>query len=149
MTENVKRFVARLDEKEDYFYLDELKKLSETESLISNADVLKFLIDEHLDRKSDEEKVEREAEILFEKFKKEIRILELRTSFADKNIRVVLEILNTILFHYDLTDYYGTNEIPTSVLTKAQQKVSDDIEKIIQANTERKKREMLQSDVNE
>lgn len=58
-----------------------------------------------------------------------LKPMNLRTGFTEKNVRVLLELWNTYLFHSDLVKSMTTDEFLTDILKKAREKVNHDVAK--------------------
>lgn len=74
------------------------------------------------------------GELLTERLKKDVGLIRLRTGYADKNMQIMLELFNTLIFHLGVPKALLTTVQETTPLQEAKQKV----EAMIQANVEKK-----------
>lgn len=77
---------------------------------------------------------EKENALLNERMKKDVSLIRLRTGYADKNTQILIELLNTVIFHLGIPHAVLTTVQQTTPLVEAKQKVED----MIKANMEKK-----------
>ncbi|EAD0740591.1 hypothetical protein C1468_13905 [Listeria monocytogenes] len=77
---------------------------------------------------------EKESTLLNERMKKDIGLIRLRTGYADKNTQILIELINTLIFHIGVPHAVLTTVQSTTPYLEAKQKVED----IIKANMEKK-----------
>lgn len=89
-------------------------------------EILELIFQEHERYKELVQDREQVVDAVSKQLKKDIRPAELRAGSAEKNTLVLLEIWNGWLFAHGQEGYKLTNEIYTTPLKRAVQKVSDD-----------------------
>lgn len=67
------------------------------------------------------------VESIYQRLKKDLDVIRVRTGYADKNARINLELWNGYILANDQTDYITTDEYLTTPLQNAQKKVEDTI----------------------
>lgn len=77
---------------------------------------------------------EKENSSVNERLKKDVGLIRLRTGYADKNTQILIELLNTLIFHLGVPHAVLTTVQQTTPLLEAKQKVED----MIKANMEKK-----------
>ncbi|EBF5125496.1 hypothetical protein FH002_12360 [Listeria monocytogenes] len=77
---------------------------------------------------------EKENTFMNERMKKDIGLIRLRTGYADKNTQILIELVNTLIFHLGVPHAVLTTVQSTTPLIEAKQKVED----MIKANMEKK-----------
>ncbi|EAC4737183.1 hypothetical protein FZ084_14880 [Listeria monocytogenes] len=77
---------------------------------------------------------EKESTLLNERMKKDIGLIRLRTGYADKNTQILIELLNTLIFHIGVPHAVLTTVQSTTPYLESKQKVED----MIKANMEKK-----------
>lgn len=77
---------------------------------------------------------EKENNLVNERLKKDVGLIRLRTGYADKNTQILIELLNTLIFHLGVPHAVLTTVQQTTPLLEAKQKVED----MIKANMEKK-----------
>ncbi|MBC1954565.1 hypothetical protein HCJ26_14425 [Listeria welshimeri] len=77
---------------------------------------------------------EKENTLFNERMKKDLGLIRLRTGYADKNTQILIELVNTLIFHLGVPHAVLTTVQSTTPLVEAKQKVED----MIKANMEKK-----------
>ncbi|MFS0882524.1 hypothetical protein [Metabacillus niabensis] len=83
------------------------------------------------------------VEKIYERFKKDLDVIRVRTGYADKNTRIGLELWNGFIFTNDQQNYITTDEYLTKPVQVATQKVESDIASYRQRKLEREKKNKM------
>lgn len=139
MKKNQNRWNLYFNETEDSQYalafFEQLKVESESTNL---TECLGEKLKEYDLLVKNEKNNEELTDMIAKKVADNLRPVFLRSANADKNSRIILEVLNGILLQNQYTSIATTDEILTTPLKKAIDKVEEDIERVIQRNIARK-----------
>lgn len=83
------------------------------------------------------------VEKIYERLKKDLDVIRVRTGYADKNTRIGLELWNGFIFTNDQQNYITTDEYLTKPVQIATQKVESDIASFRQRKLEREKKNKM------
>lgn len=83
------------------------------------------------------------VEKIYERLKKDLDVIRVRTGYADKNTRIGLELWNGFIFTNDQQNYITTDEYLTKPVQIATQKVESDIASYRQRKLEREKKNKM------
>lgn len=65
--------------------------------------------------------------------------IKMRTGYTDKNTRIMMELLNGLMYHWEINDLIGSDILVTNPVAVASEKVTKDINSTVKRNLEKKK----------
>ncbi len=80
------------------------------------------------------------VEKIYERFKRDLDVIRVRTGYADKNARISLELWNGYILTNNQENYVTTELVETKALQQAREKVEGDIAAYRQKKLEREKK---------
>ena len=89
------------------------------------------------------------ADLIYDKFKEDLKTLKARTGHAVKNSDISLELWNGYILANDQDDYVTTDEFITPALEKATGKVTRDVAGYRQKKITKNNKKQWREDVNE
>lgn len=98
------------------------------DDLIQENELLRVRVDDR----------EFQEKLFMEQLVKVLTPIRIRTGYTDKNSRILLEIVNGLLYKFDIEKLIDTGTIITEPLADAKRKVTSDIDKQVKKNLERK-----------
>ena len=120
-------------------YIFEIK---EKNHLSSQTAALEQIIFEHKNKPKHMELVNNIADEIEARFKDVLTGIRLSSRFADKNVQIILEMLNTLCINRGLEDAYLTDTVPSGVYEDSKNAVEERIKNYreIQISNSKKKK---------
>mgnify|MGYP001008357882 CR=1 FL=1 len=120
-------------------YIFEIK---EKNHLSSQTAALEQIIFEHKNKPKHMELVNNIADEIEARFKDGLTGIRLSSRFADKNVQIILEMLNTLCINRGLEDAYLTDTVPSGVYEDSKNAVEERIKNYreIQISNSKKKK---------
>lgn len=120
-------------------YIFEIK---EKNHLSSQTAALEQIIFEHKNKPKDTELINNIADEIEARFKDVLTGIRLSSRFADKNVQIILEMLNTLCINRGLEDAYLTDTVPSGAYEDSKNAVEERIKNYreIQISNSKKKK---------
>ena len=120
-------------------YIFEIK---DKNHLSSQTAALEQIIFEHKNKPKDTELINNIADEIEARFKDVLTGIRLSSRFADKNVQIILEMLNTLCINRGLEDAYLTDTVPSGAYEDSKNAVEERIKNYreIQISNSKKKK---------
>ncbi|WP_185529383.1 hypothetical protein [Listeria booriae] len=74
----------------------------------------------------------------YQRFKKDLDITRIRAGHTDKNSQIIIELLNTIIFHNKIQQSLLTDQLETTPVTEAKQLIESKIQSYMEKRASKK-----------
>ncbi|MBH0167201.1 hypothetical protein IHV12_19950 [Fictibacillus sp. 7GRE50] len=136
----VSKHVRFSDEVESDYGIVYLNKKMAEYNLNMNQTIERIFSEHELFQKMLNNHDELLVEKIYERFKRDLDVIRVRTGYADKNARIGLELWNGYILTNNQENYVTTELVETKALQQAREKVEGDIAAYRQKKLEREKK---------
>ncbi|KGL43611.1 hypothetical protein [Listeria newyorkensis] len=99
---------------------------------------IEHVFEEHAALMAEQENHERLIENTYQRFKKDLDITRIRSGHSDKNSQIIIELLNTIIFHNKIPKSILTEQMQTTPVAEAKQAVESRIQGYMERRASKK-----------